>query len=65
MSHWKTFGPALFIVVSLLSEANASDTAGCYLQGCATEWSAGEIITSEACQAPRKALPLTSTTPDR
>jgi len=44
MSYWKSFGLATFAVVCLLGEATASETTGCYLQGCATEWSGGEII---------------------
>jgi uncharacterized membrane protein len=44
MSHWKPFGLAIFAIIGLLGEATASDTVGCYLQGCATEWSGGEII---------------------
>jgi hypothetical protein len=45
MSHWKSFGFALFAAVCLLGEGIGSAHAECDLSAaCATEWSGGGII---------------------
>ena len=43
MSHWKSFGFALFAAVCLLGEGTGSAQAQC-ISGCATEWSGGNFF---------------------